>query len=172
MATISEVHASLIESGINGAKVLLDHAAADLTAEMLAIRRGKIQDACRAYKRLRDAYEELDTVRKKINEQIENLSRVTIPEMLAENEVTTITLEWGDLKYRFTKSTRMSCSMVDKDAGMQWLREQGHEDLIQETVNASTLAAFAKNQIEKEGIDLPTGLFKVSTMSFTSVTKA
>ena len=45
--------------------------------------------------------------------------------------------------------------MKDKPVGFQWLREQGHGGLITETVNASTLAAFAKNMMDTEGKELP-----------------
>ena len=62
-------------------------------------------------------------------------------------------------------------SLADKVAGMGWLRDEGHGDLIQETVNASSLSAFAKSYIEETGKDLPADLFKLSNLRYTSVTK-
>jgi len=69
-------------------------------------------------------------------------------------------------------SNRWSCSMLDKLTGMDWLRTNGHGDLIQETVNSSTLGAFARNLTEESGYELPSDIFKTSVMTFTSITKA
>jgi hypothetical protein len=62
--------------------------------------------------------------------------------------------------------------MLDKQLGMDWLRNTGNESLIQETVNSSTLAAFAKSKTEEEGKELPSDIFKTSVMTYTSITKA
>lgn len=143
------------------------------TSEMEDIRKGKLPDACRAYRVLREAYDKLDEQRKKLNELIESVSRQTIPEMLDENDVTTLTIEFDDgLKYRFNKATRIGCSMVDKDGGMVWLKENGHEAIVQETVNASTLASFYKSYLEDKGEELPAEFFKPSSLTYTSMTKA
>lgn len=72
---------------------------------------------------------------------------------------------------RVTVSRRFSASMLDKDAGLNWLRKNGHEGLIQETVNSSTLSAFAKDMQENQGKDLPVEIFKVGTKPYTSITK-
>jgi len=60
---------------------------------------------------------------------------------------------------------------LDKDAGLNWLRANGHEGIIIETVNSSTLSAFAKSQLEEEGVDLPDDIFKIGTSPYTSITK-
>lgn len=72
---------------------------------------------------------------------------------------------------RVTVSRRFSASMLDKETGLQWLRDNGHEGLIQPTVNSSTLAAFAKDMQENQGKDLPVEIFKVGTIPYTSITK-
>jgi hypothetical protein len=61
--------------------------------------------------------------------------------------------------------------MLDKQLGFQWLRETGNESLIQETVNAQTLAAFAKDLNVTKGIELPQDIFNTSQMTVTSITK-
>ena len=72
---------------------------------------------------------------------------------------------------RVSIATRVSCSIIDKPKGYAWLRENNHGALIQETVNSSTLSAFAKSYIEDEGRELPEDSFKMSSMSYTSITK-
>lgn len=134
---------------------------------------GDLPDVCRNYKAMNDAYEALDVQRKALYEKLEGMSRGTIPEMLVEEGVSNITLEYADgLKYRFGKSQRMSCSMPDKDGGMDWLKANGGEGLIKPTVNASQLSSFAKEYLATQGKDLPADFFKTSTMVYTSVTKA
>ena len=66
----------------------------------------------------------------------------------------------------FSMGTRVSASMPDKVAGMAWLQENGHGDMIQPTVNAASLASFAKNYTLETGMDLPEDIFKVSSMRY------
>jgi len=131
-----------------------------------------LPETCRAYKALSDGYDAMDAARKTIYADLESMSRETIPEMLAEAGVTNITVEIGDLKYRFGKSQRVSVSMTDKEAGMDWLKANGGEGLIKPTVNAAQLSSFAKEFLKTKGMDLPLDQFKTSSMTYTSITKA
>jgi hypothetical protein len=88
---------------------------------------------------------------------------------MREHGVKTITVEGVG---RVSLSNRWSASMLDKTAGMEWLRETGNGSLIQETVNAQTLAAFAKDLNETKGMELPADIFKTGIMTYTSITKA
>lgn len=155
-------------------KTLADISAAvrAIQAHIIEIKRGKLSDALRFYKDTKDEYNRLDALRKELNEALESLSRNGLPEMMADEGVRTVTLD--DIGYRFTVSHRYSCSMVNKDTvkGINWLKENGHGDLVIETVNSSTLASFAKSQLEESGEELPTDIFKTSLMAYTSVTKA
>ncbi len=138
-----------------------------------AIKKKKLSDALRFWYELKQLYEALDEVRKALGAKIEALNRNTLPEMFDEEDVKSMKVELdGGLTIRFTKSQRTSCSMPDKEGGMQWLRENGHEGLIQETVNASTLSAFASSYIVDTGKDLPPELFRFSTMNLISATKS
>lgn len=149
---------------------------AQIAEHLVTVRKGNLPAACRTFYRLKTGYEEFETERKKLGELVEQMSRATLPEMLEEAAVSNITVEIAeDIKFRFGKNQRFSCSMIDKDAGFAWLRSDesgGGEALIQETVNASTLASFAKTWIEDKGLDLPTDIFKTSTMTYVSITKA
>ena len=141
-----------------------------VSADLDRLRRGKLTDVLRYYQDAKDSYDAFEKHRKKLGEMIESLSRNTIPEMMSEEGVGTVTLE--DIGYRFTVSQRVSCTIQDKEAGYAWLRETGNESLITETVSSSTLSAFAKDYVEESGKDLPPEIFKLSSLVYTSVTKA
>jgi hypothetical protein len=60
--------------------------------------------------------------------------------------------------------------MTDKQMGFEWLRDNNHGGVIQETVNAQTLGALAK-ELNNAGVDLPAPTFTTSIMTYTSITK-
>jgi hypothetical protein len=122
----------------------------------------------RHYNHLRLATARIKLAREALNDMEEDLSRVKVPEIMKEHNIKTIHIE--DVG-RVTVSYRFSCSMLDKDAGLDWLRTNGHGGIIIETVNSSTLSAFAKSQLEEKGEDLPDLIFKTGTSPYTSITK-
>lgn len=122
----------------------------------------------RHYDTLRDLTRRIKDARESLDRLEEHLSRQAIPDVFLRHEIKTITVEGVG---RVTVSNKWGCSMIDKEAGLRWLRETGNEGLIQETVNASTLAAFAKNLSDTEGKDLPDEIFKVGRVPYTSITK-
>ena len=101
-----------------------------------------------------------------LQKHVNSLSYETIPTLFTNQGVKTITLpEVG----RVSINVRWNASMIDKEKGMDWLRASGNEGLIQETVNAQTLSAFAKGET-LAGKPLPSDLFKVGTTQFVSIT--
>lgn len=128
-----------------------------------------IADRARFFFQLKEAYADLDKARKRIYAHVDALNKHHIPEMLENAEMDKIQLP--DLGRSFYILTKNSCSMVDKDAAMSWLRDRGDGALIQETVNAGTLASYMKDLITNEGIDPPEELFKVSTYNTTGISK-
>ena len=123
---------------------------------------------------IRLAAEEIKEAREAINDMSDNLSRITIPDLFANLKERTGQKPPFNIEGvgRVTVSYRFSASMVDKETAFNWLRANGHEGIIQETVNSSTLSAFAKNLLETDGIELPPEAFKVGTSPYTSITKA
>ena len=128
-----------------------------------------LNDVLKTYFLTDQAYDALDEQRKITHALLESLSRKVIPDQMQAADTKAVTID--SIGRRFNLSSRMSASLVDKEKGMTWLREHGHGDLIQPTVNSSSLAAFAKDYIKTNGTDLPEDTFKVSTMTVTSVTK-
>jgi len=164
IAALSHIDAAI--AGVTQFNHFMEHAGSP------AIKRGTLSDACRTYKAIRDAYEALDEHRKKLHATLEELNRDTIPSMMEEAGTPSLKVECGPNHFRFVRSQRMSASVLDKDGGYNWLREVGQGGIIQETVNAQTLGAFAKRWIQDEGKDLPAEFFKINTMNIVRVDKA
>lgn len=120
----------------------------------------------RHYSHLRNATDSIKNSREALREIEEKLSRETIPEAFQNEGVTSVNVEGVG---RVVVSYRYSCSMLKKQEAMQHLRDIGQEGLIQETVNSSTLSAFARNYLEEEGMELPDDLFRVSSSPYTSI---
>jgi hypothetical protein len=139
-----------------------------LSAWLEDAKKGELTDVLKMFAKVRDQYDLLDDQRKKVYATLEHMSRSVIPDMMQEKDIKTISLAEAGL--RFSVAVKISASMPDKLGGMAWLRSNGHGDLIQETVNASSLSAFAKTYIADTGKELPEA-FKVSNMTYTSVTK-
>lgn len=94
---------------------------------------------------------------------------VKVPEAFEQAGVPNVPLDEG---FRVGIAIRTVASIVPgkKVEAYAWLEENDARDLIQETVNASTLSAFAKQKGEKNE-DLPADIFNVVLMPNTSVTK-
>lgn len=125
------------------------------------------------YDALRKVNDQIKTAREALSDMADLLSKEKIPDIVRDlknrtGEKPPFHIEGVG---RVSVAHKYSCSMLDKEAGFQWLRDKGHEGLIQETVNSSTLSAFAKNMLEEEGVELPDNIFKTGYMPYTSITK-
>jgi len=115
-----------------------------------------------------EIYEQHNEMKKRINTAYDLLSREIVPEAMRANKVKTVTVDGIG---RVTISHRYSCSMIDKEPAMDWLRSNGLEGIIIETVNSATLSATAKDMLLNEGKEMPPELFKTGTTPYTSITK-
>jgi hypothetical protein len=119
------------------------------------------------YDQLRQLNAMIKESREALNQLEEKLSREQIPEVMRDHQIRTITVEGVG---RVSLGTRWSASMPDKQAGFEWLRANEHGGVIQETVNAQTLGALAK-ELNGEGLELPAPTFTTNIMTYTSITK-
>lgn len=113
-------------------------------------------------------------------EKIYDILRFTVvPEVFTDNEVTTLTVEgigrcniMDDISVSMEGSTKEE-KEEHKQAFYQWLRQNELEDLITQTVNAQTLAAFVRRQIQsKDGLKLPYDHIKVKPVSRAQITRS
>lgn len=131
------------------------------------VEQGDIPAIVKHFDAVRTEYRALKDKIEKLEKEVEDLSYGVIPTMFMNQSVKTIKIDGVG---RVTVNIRWSASMADKQAGMTWLRETGNDGLIIETVNSSTLSAFAKTSA-LEGKPLPDNLFNVTQLNVTSITK-
>jgi hypothetical protein len=143
---------------------LLERATRD-TAEV--IEQSNIPEVVTYFAELRDTVKELQAKMSLLQAHIDSLSQEMIPTLFTNQNVKTIKVENVG---RVSVNDRWSCSMVNKEAGMDWLRSTNNAGLIIETVNAQTLGAFAKEQALAKK-PLPQEWFKVSSTPYVSITK-
>lgn len=127
---------------------------------------------------IRQAKETIKSAREAIEEIEERLSKDQIPELARQLKDRT------GVKPPFkiegigsvTISQRFTASIIDdpqrgKEVGYDWLRNNDAGSLVTETVNASTLSAYAKDMLMNNGIELPPEIFKVGMSPYTSIRK-
>ena len=135
------------------------------TQEIIA--RNDIPSTVTHFAVFRDTVKDLAAKVAELQKHVDSLSYEILPTMMGNQNVKTITLP--DIG-RVTINVRWSASMLNKEKGMEWLKTSGNEGLVIETVNAMTLAAFAKAET-LAGRPLPDFLFKVGTAQHISITK-
>jgi hypothetical protein len=113
-------------------------------------------------------------------EKMYDISRFTVvPEVFADNDITTLTLEgigrcniMDDIGVTMAGDSKEE-KEANKLAFYEWLRQNELEDLITQTVNAQTLAAFVRRQIQsKDGLKLPYDRIKVTPVTRAQITRS
>lgn len=122
------------------------------------------------YARLREVVEAMDEVSKALSAAHEEMRMHMIPQAFERENIQSLNTKSG---HRVTVSSIVRASMGSdrKDEAMEWLKDNGLGDLIKPTVNASSLAAAAKDFLG-QGKELPPDLFTVAVLPQTSFTKA
>jgi len=103
-------------------------------------------------KNLKDWKKQLDEERKTVNSQIEALEN-DISQLMIEEEMQS----FNRAGMIFYLNTKLYASAIPdrKDVLFKALKEEGYGDLVYETVNANSLAAFVREQIEENDEELP-----------------
>lgn len=97
------------------------------------------------------------------------LSISVIPELMDESGIQTMKItDVGRLQV----ASDINCSVpaANKDLVRDWLVTNGHESLVQETINSSTFKAFIKERM-KEQKEYPATLIKVTPYSRATIVK-
>lgn len=134
------------------------------------IEEGDHIELVRHFVKLREVNEAIKKVRVALDDLEDHMSYVDIPDAFKAKFIKTMTIE--DIG-RVTVSYKWGCSILDgkKPEAFDWLRDGGNGALIIETVNAQTLASFAKSETTDHGREMPGSLFNVSLKPYTSITK-
>lgn len=113
----------------------------------------------------------LDEIEKLLTPQYDILRKVKIPEKMDEQGIETFRATGIGTVY-LQDDLYTGIPADKKVEAYQWLRDNGHEDLIQETVNSSTLKAFLKEQMRNSGEVPPPDLIKAEPYTFAKLKKS
>jgi hypothetical protein len=116
---------------------------------------------------LREIFRALEKKIETVKEEVEQLSHEIIPNIFSARSVTSLRI---DNIGTVIVSNRWVASPKDKNAAINWMKSTGNGSLVIETINASTLAGFAKEQA-LAGKPLPEDVFTVGTSPYTSIRK-
>jgi hypothetical protein len=168
----------------------------ELTEVETVAKQGSATELARHYIDVRNFYEALHEVSKELTKLKDLMAYVDVPAAFEREGTTTLTLRDG---YRVTISALVRASTKDMETGIAWCKlcECGHSEvahgnginsvpgcdnclcraynapnagLVKETINAQTLAAFVRAEME-EGREVPDDIFTVHVGQNTSVTK-
>ena len=111
------------------------------------------EDIAKLFAELKKEKERQKKAMSALTDEWDALTIHIIPEMLAEDGMASVNLDSG---YRIQTSPQAYCSTV---AGMSaevraWMIDNGHEEMISETINPQTLKAFIKESIDN-GDEIP-----------------
>lgn len=124
---------------------------------------------------LRLANEDIKQARKALDILEDRLSRSEIPDAfraLKERTGEKPPFLIEDIG-RVSVGHRWACSIIEnkKVDAFSYVRGRGDGGIITETINSSTLAAYAKSLVDTKGLELPQDIFKTSINAYTSITK-
>lgn len=163
---------SNLKETVDGINHLLDGvkmAVIERLSETIRETEGDAIELARTFVAMRQLRDNIDAALKPFDVMYAEVKDVKLPARFDEAGVPTVNLEEG---YRVTvaHNTRASIKGDMKERAFEWLRANGLEDIVTETVNSSTLSAVAKSMVE-ENRELPDDIFNVAIMPTTSVTK-
>ena len=118
---------------------------------------------------IRSLYENLKYVKKRFYDLYKRYKEEIVPAKFQEEGISSITVE--GTRFTVSQSSRTSIVGGEKEAAYDWLRQNGLEDIITDTVNASTLSATARTLLEEDGVEMPEDYFKMYIFNNTSMTK-
>lgn len=128
-----------------------------------------IQELALAMKEKQASKEEVETQLKKINADLDVLRFEKIPEKMDEEGIERITVT-GVGRISLTGDMLVSTKSGMKEALFRWLDDNGLQDIIQPSINASTLKAFIKGRM-KNGEEVPEDCLNITPITRASITK-
>lgn len=128
-----------------------------------------VQQLAAKQRKLSEQIDTLKNLSAHLQKQYDGIRLVVLPEKMDEEGITNITVD-GVGRVSIQSDIYFSIPAPTKEEAYEWLKDNGHGDLIQETVNSSSGKAWAKEMIKK-GLSLPEALFKVTPFSRSQITK-
>lgn len=127
-------------------------------------------DLARHMKIVRGDLDAADAVKKALQKRFDFLRLQAIPTAMEDEGLTNFNLE-GVGRVGLTSDIYASIASGKKQEAFKWLEDNQHGDLIQPTVNASSLKAAIKQIMKKGEETLPEDIFKVTPFSRAAITE-
>lgn len=117
--------------------------------------------------KVKEEYDRIKAASSELAIKLDMIRLTVLPEKMDEEDISTITVKGVG---RVSLQGDIYFSISDKEEAFKWLREHGHGDIIQETVNSSTGKAFAK-ELMRKGEAVPDTCFKVTPFTRAQLTR-
>jgi hypothetical protein len=158
------------QAACEAAKRALETARAAIFAEAeSAITVNEPPDLVRFYADMREELEAMADTISEFNKLEKDLSYTRVPACFDAHGIENVRVAGYGL---VGLNRRWSCSILDKPKGYQYLRNNGQGGMIQETVNAMTLGAWAREEVEEKGVEPPDDVFKTSVARYVSLRRS
>lgn len=152
-SSVTDIGVDRIQNAYHAVTVAMVSLKKELDLRAQTIEAGSdLKQTMRFYHEMTEGYDALDKQRKEIYALLDRLEKGVIPgkfEVVGDDTIVRIP-EIGRSFYIVRKS---SATMPNKELAYAWLRENGGEELIVETVNSGTLSAFLKEKLKEEGVE-------------------
>lgn len=137
----------------------------DIQKEVDEAKKKSLKDVVEVFCKVRYVCDRLAEVKSPLEQIKSSLAYGTLPEMFNDQDLKTQT--YDELGVRVTVKSDLTVKTLDKLKALGWGKENG---IVQETINSSTLKAFAKDLL-KQGKELPSEMFETEVVQNISVTK-
>ena len=129
----------------------------------------QVKSLAARYCELRDRLDELRAEAAAVQAEFDRVRNEELPDAMAESDIASLRIV-GVGTVSLYPEVHVNVLKSNREALHEWLREQGHGDLVTHTVNASTLRAFVKELLRQEDQVLPEDLVKVRAFPQARVT--
>lgn len=133
------------------------------------MRAADLKTLAMVHQNLNDLTDEIDEARKVLSKTYDWLRHSLMIDKMDDAGLESFSVA-GVGRVYIQSSLNASIKAGAKEGAYVWLQDHGHGDLIQETVNASSLKALAKAKIQDNDA-LPADLFNVSPKTFVVIQK-
>lgn len=130
----------------------------------------KLVQVAQLIKATSERIDEVGEIKTDLQKVLDHLTLNVAPSMMEDQGIDRVVFD-GVGRLQLKDDIYCNVSAADREALKEWLVANGHSSLISDTVNASSLKAFIKEQM-KAGADIPADLVKVTPFTKASVVKA
>ena len=122
-----------------------------------------------AFYDVKNDYEAVEELRKELYALVDKYNKFIIPKEMERRDIDK--MQVASIARSFYPLTKTSTTVADKDKAFEWLRANGGESLIQETVNSSTLSAFVTTMLKETGKEPPADVIKRHSYTIIGISK-